>query len=76
MFTVNADPATLLPLMYTLLTKLVAVVGRVAANPTQPVFNHYVFEALAATILGAAAAGGAPGLAHAEGLMFPPLQTV
>ena len=57
------------------LAKLQAVLQRICANPTNPVFNHYMFETIAALVKFVCAAN--PGaVAKFEAILFPPFQTV
>lgn len=51
------------------------ILGRVCANPTNPTFNHYLFETVASLVKYICAA--TPAAVNAfEQLLFPPFQTV
>lgn len=58
------------------LQKLVEILGRIAANPTNPLFNHFVFEAVGALIKNTIAAQGPASVAQFEGVLFPAFQTI
>ncbi len=43
---ISVNGADITPLAGPCLQKLVEILGRVAANPTNPLFNHYTFESI------------------------------
>ena len=57
------------------LEKLTALLARVCTNPHNPVFNHFLFESIAAVIKFVCAAN-AGAVAEFEKLLFPPFQSV
>ena len=57
------------------LEKLTAALGRVAKNPRNPQFNHYLFESIA-VLVKAVCAKDASHTPAFEALLFPPFQTV
>ena len=63
------------PITQTLIEKLTAALGRVAKNPRNPQFNHFLFESIAVLVRSvcSADASAAPML---ENLLFPPFQTI
>lgn len=65
----------IVPVTQIVLEKLTAALGRVAKNPRNPQFNHYLFESIAVLICSVCAKD--PGHTAAfETLLFPPFQTV
>ena len=63
------------PVTAAALTELANILGMVARNPTQPGFNHYLFEAIAALVK-FGCDGTDAGIAAVEGLLFPPFQII
>jgi len=63
------------PVMAAALTELSNILGMVARNPTQPGFNHYLFEAIAALVK-FGCDGTEAGMAGVEGVLFPPFQII
>jgi exportin-2 (importin alpha re-exporter) len=57
------------------MTKLVAILGAVCKNPTNPSFNHFLFETLAAIIRSACTPNRAA-IIPLEGFLFPVFQTI
>lgn len=61
----------------TCLQALAAMLLEVCKNPTQPGFNHFLFESVAALVrFTAAAGGGAGGVERLEQQLFPAFQLV
>lgn len=61
----------------TCLQALAGMLLEVCKNPTQPGFNHFLFESVAALVrFTAAAAGGAGGVERLEAQLFPAFQLV
>mmetsp|Transcript_16972 Transcript_16972/g.45736 ORF Transcript_16972/g.45736 Transcript_16972/m.45736 type:complete len:985 (-) Transcript_16972:289-3243(-) len=71
----SAGGAQLAPLVGEVLSELKAILARVCANPSQPAFNHYLFEVVAALVRDTCAANAAAVDAF-EAALFPPFQTV
>ena len=64
-----------IPVTQVVLEKITAALGRVAKNPRNPQFNHYMFESIAVLVKSACSTD--PNLTSSfEGLLFPPFQTV
>ena len=57
------------------LTQLARMALEAAANPSHPLFNHYLFESVA-VLVRAAAAAGEPALAAVEAALFPAITAV
>ena len=57
------------------LSELARMATEAAANPSHPLFNHYLFESVA-VLVRAAAAAGEPALAAVEAALFPAITTV
>lgn len=65
----------ILPATQAVLDKLTASLGRVAKNPRNPRYNHYLFESIAVLIR--SVCGVEPGATTAfESFLFPPFQTI
>ncbi|CAE7853144.1 Cse1, partial [Symbiodinium microadriaticum] len=72
------------PFMEDVLEQLTATLERVCRNPSNPHFNHYIFECIALLVRSAcspasttASAGPSPdSFAKFEGLLFPPFQSI
>lgn len=63
------------PLATPIIGALTGILTRVCGNPTNPSFNHYLFEILAAAMRAVCSAN--PSLTSAfEGLLFPPFEQV
>ena len=61
----------------TCLQALAGMLLEVCKNPTQPGFNHFLFESVAALVrYTAAAGGGAGGVERLEAQLFPAFQLV
>ena len=61
----------------TCLQALAGMLLEVCKNPTQPGFNHFLFESVAALVrFTAAAGGGAGGVERLESQLFPAFQLV
>ncbi len=63
------------PVTTAALTELATILGMVARNPTQPGFNHYLFEAIAALVK-YGCDGTEASIAAVEGVLFPPFQVI
>ena len=63
------------PVASAALVELANVLGMVARNPTQPGFNHYLFEAIAALVK-YGSDGTEASIAAAESVLFPPFQMI
>jgi exportin-2 (importin alpha re-exporter) len=63
------------PITQILIEKLTSALARVAKNPRNPQFNHFLFESIAVLVRSVCAkdASATPGL---EGLLFPPFETI
>ena len=64
-----------LPVVEIVLAKLTENLGRVAKNPQNPQFNHYLFEAIAVLIRNVCSVD-ANATSNFENLLFPPFQIV
>lgn len=65
----------IVPVTQTVIEKLTSALGRVAKNPRNPQYNHYLFESIAVLIRSVCAKD--PGHTGSfEGLLFPPFQVV
>ena len=65
------------PVAPTCLQALAGMLLEVCKNPTQPGFNHFLFESVAALVrYTAAAGGGAGGVERLEAQLFPAFQLV
>jgi len=64
-----------LPVVQIVITKLTEALGRIAANPRNPQFNHYLFESIA--VLVSSVCKKDPHQVEAfEGLLFAPFTTI
>lgn len=64
-----------LPLADKLVVRLTQVLNKICANPSNPTFSHYLFEALSVLILNVCSANPAM-TEQFEALLFPPFQKV
>ncbi|GBG65232.1 hypothetical protein CBR_g50023 [Chara braunii] len=64
------------PYALTCIAKLAEILGTVLKNPTQPVFNHYLFESMAALIKHVGTVGDPAAVSQCEALLFPVFQSV
>ena len=64
------------PYASTCVEELKSHLTRVCENPTNPSFNHYMFEAIAVLVRSLCAGGNAQAVDAFEGLLFPPFQYV
>ncbi len=64
------------PLVPVILENLSGLLRTIIVNQQSPIFNHYLFESLAALIGCAAAAGGSKGVASLEASMLPMFQSI
>eukprot|EP01087_Luapelamoeba_hula_P019082 TRINITY_DN6277_c0_g1_i1.p1 TRINITY_DN6277_c0_g1~~TRINITY_DN6277_c0_g1_i1.p1 ORF type:complete len:1049 (+),score=219.24 TRINITY_DN6277_c0_g1_i1:42-3149(+) len=65
----------LAPITEAVITQLNAILGRVYKNPTNPTFNHYLFETISALIRGATTANSA-NIEILERHLFPAFQAI
>lgn len=65
----------IIPVTQTVIEKLTSALGRVAKNPRNPQYNHYLFESIAVLIRSACSKDSNYTEAF-ESLLFPPFQTV
>jgi exportin-2 (importin alpha re-exporter) len=65
-----------IPVTDLLMNKLTAALERVCKNPTNPHFNHYLFECLALLVRSCCGNGDASAISRMESLVFPPFQSV
>jgi exportin-2 (importin alpha re-exporter) len=72
---VSVAQADIAPLVAPLIGKLAEITARVAANPTHPTFNHYLFESISAIIAHACAADRSLVPAF-EGALYPIFQRI
>ena len=63
------------PVAIPALTELAKILGNVARNPTQPGFNHYLFESIAALVK-YGCDGKDDSCSSIEGIVFPPFQII
>ncbi|KAH7622261.1 putative Exportin-2 [Nannochloris sp. 'desiccata'] len=66
--------AAIAPVAAPALQQLCEILLAVARNPTQPGFNHYLFESIAALVKFGCQPG--PSVAAAEDVIFPPFQVI
>ena len=71
----NSARDYLLEVVQIVLEKLTDALGRVAKNPKNPQYNHYLFESIAVLIRSVAAKDAAHTSAF-EQFLFPPFQTI
>jgi exportin-2 (importin alpha re-exporter) len=71
--TIGADIA---PVSDLVMLKLTRSLERVCKNPTNPHFNHYLFEGLALLVRSCCGSGDVSAITKMEGLVFPPFQSV
>lgn len=71
----TAEPGALLPLTPMVLAKLTGLLTQLAANPSDPQFSHYLFEALASLVSTVCAAQPAA-VPEFERHLFPSFQSV
>lgn len=71
---ITASGADVTPIAGECLKKLVEILGRIAANPTNPLFNHYVFESIGALIKNSSQQGVA--VQQFEVVLFPAFQQI
>jgi len=64
------------PYAPTCIEELKGHLQRVCENPTNPSFNHYMFEAIAALVRSLCAAGNSAAVDAFEAMLFPPFQYV
>jgi exportin-2 (importin alpha re-exporter) len=75
MRTLSVANEDVIPVTPIVLEKLTTVLGRVAKNPRNPQFNHYMFESIA--VLVRSVCSKQPEVTSSfEGLLFPPFQMV
>ena len=65
----------IIPVTQTVIEKLTAALGRVAKNPRNPQYNHYLFESIA-VLIRSVCSKDTNYTAAFEALLFPPFQTV
>ena len=75
MRTLNTSKDDIMPVTQTVLDKLTSALGRVAKNPRNPHYNHYLFESIA-VLVRAVCSKDPSHTAAFENLLFPPFQTV
>ena len=63
------------PVTSAALAELANILGMVSRNPTQPGFNHYLFEAIAALVK-YGSDGTEASITAAEGVLFPPFEMI
>lgn len=73
--TTTADGSQLAPLCGVVVEELKRILGDVCSNPSHPVFNHYLFETVAALVKRICAVNPAAVDAF-EAALFPPFETV
>jgi exportin-2 (importin alpha re-exporter) len=71
--TIGADIA---PVSDLVMHKLTRALERVCKNPTNPHFNHYLFECLALIVRSCCGSGDLAAISKMEALLFPPFQSV
>jgi exportin-2 (importin alpha re-exporter) len=72
---INVSKQDILPLANVVVDRLTRILNRICANPSNPTFSHYLFEALSALILNVCSAN--PSATETfEALLFPPFQKV
>ena len=64
------------PVSDLVMQKLTLSLERVCKNPTNPHFNHYLFECLALLVRSCCGCGNVAAITKMEGLVFPPFQSV
>lgn len=75
MRTLNVAKDDVVQVTHIVLEKLTAALGRVAKNPRNPQYNHYLFESIA-VLVKAVCSKDAAQTSNFEGMLFPPFQTV
>lgn len=75
MRTLSVANEDVIPVTPIVLEKLTAVLGRVAKNPRNPQFNHYMFESIA-VLVRSVCSKQPEATSSFEGLLFPPFQMV
>lgn len=75
MRTLSVVKEDIMPVTQIVIEKLTTALGRVAKNPRNPQYNHYMFESLAVLIRSVCAQNSAY-TSPFETLLFPPFQTV
>jgi exportin-2 (importin alpha re-exporter) len=75
MRTLGVANEDVIPVTLIVLDKLTAVLGRVAKNPRNPQFNHYMFESIA-VLVRSVCSKQPEATSSFEGLLFPPFQIV
>jgi exportin-2 (importin alpha re-exporter) len=71
----NVGHRDLMPIMQIVLEKLTTALIRVAKNPRNPQYNHYIFESIA-IITRAVCSKDPNAIASFESALFPPFQTI
>jgi len=71
----NTSKDYIMPVTQTVLDKLTVALGRVAKNPRNPHYNHYLFESIA-VLVRSVCSKDPSNTAAFENLLFPPFQTV
>lgn len=66
---------SVVPVAVPALQQLAVILGNVARNPTQPGFNHYLFESIAALVKNGND-GTEASISSIEGILFPPFQII
>ncbi|CCI49622.1 unnamed protein product [Albugo candida] len=72
---INVAKEDILPLTEFMVTKLTQTLSRICANPSNPTFSHYLFEAISVLILNVCKLKSGA-IETFEALLFPPFQTV
>lgn len=75
MRTLNTSKDDIMQVTQIVLDKLTSALGRVAKNPRNPHYNHYLFESIA-VLVRAVCSKDPSHTASFENLLFPPFQTV
>jgi len=71
----NVSKGDIVPYTDTVLEKLTAILKKICANPSNPIFSHYLFEALSVTIANVAESNP-NSIEQFENRLFPPFQSV
>jgi exportin-2 (importin alpha re-exporter) len=72
----SAAQASVVPVAGIVLAKQTTYLARACKNPTNPLFNHYLFESIAVLVGGVCGSGDAAAVDMFETALFPPFQEV
>ena len=72
---INVAKADILPVTNTAVTKLTAILKRICANPSNPTFAHYLFEAISVLVQNVCSAVPTA-TEQFETLLLPPFQDI